>query len=248
MGIKRKNSVEYKLSSKDSNSKPAFDTNSIFSIHPTYREALNLRTILISDLKDETSLKVEGVLEDIPESFELDEYKIALEETLRKIKQIPLGTEGSYEFESIIGEVIKLCFFRSLTNVQPHERDYNGTTIRDWIASNRATDGFWEVIRSKYGATQITWECKNYKELHSDDFHQMLYYQNDTIGRFGIIVFRGEVKDSYYRHVDRIAKQGGIVLLLTQKDIEVFLRQAIKGAFKEAHIQDRYDTTVRRLA
>jgi hypothetical protein len=68
--------VEYKESGKDSNAKIAFDQSSIFIIHPTYREALNLRPILLADLKEETILKYEGILEDIPESFNLNNYKM----------------------------------------------------------------------------------------------------------------------------------------------------------------------------
>lgn len=251
LGIKRTKGVQYKESGKDSNAKPAFDNNSIFEIHPTYHKALNLRSVLISDLKDETMLKNEGILEDLPESFQLDEYKMTLEDTLKQLQAIPLGMSGSNEFEEVVGQVIKLCFFRALTNVQPSERSLDGTTIRDWVASNRASGGFWEMVRNKYGATQVVWECKNYETLKSDDFHQLQYYLNDNFGRFGIIVFRGdEVKSSYLRHIANIANrnQAGLVLILTQKDLEVFLRQAIKGAFKESHIQDRYDFFIRKIS
>lgn len=251
LGIKRRKSVQYKESGKDSNAKPAFDNNSIFEIHPTYHKALNLRRVLISDLKDETMLKNEGILEDLPESFQLDDYKAALESALKKLQNHPKGKGGAKEYEDIIGDVIKLCFFRALTNVQPSERTVDGTIIRDWIASNRASGGFWEMIRNKYGATQVIWECKNYDELKADDFHQLNYYLNDTFGKFGIIVFRGEeIKDSYLRHISNIANknQTGLVVVLTQKDMEVFLRQSIKGAFKESHIQDRHDYFVRRIS
>lgn len=251
LGIKRRKSVQYKESGKDSNAKPAFDNNSIFEVHPTYHKALNLRSVLISDLKDETMLKNEGILEDLPESFQLDEYKMTLEDTLKKLQEIPVGTSGSVEFEKIVGQVIKLCFFRALTNVQPSERSVDGTTIRDWVASNRASGGFWEMVRNKYGATQVVWECKNYEDLKSEDFHQLQYYLNDSFGRFGIIVFRGEeIKSSYLRHISNIANKNkaGLVIILTQKDMEVFLRQAIKGAFKESHIQDRYDFFIRKVS
>lgn len=251
IGIQRNKTVQYKESGKESNAKPAIGNSSIFEIHPTYHKALNLQPILITDLKDDTSLKVEGLLEDIPESFQLDDYKITLEDLLARLKDLPTGTSGAKEFEDITGEIIKLCFFRSLVNVQPSERTHEGSSIRDWVASNRATDGFWEMIRNKYGATQIVWECKNYTELKSDDFHQMGYYLNDTLGKFGIIVFRGdEIKNSYFNHLSNLANrnQAGLVMILTQKDLEVFLRQSIKGAFKENHIQDRYDYFIRKIA
>jgi hypothetical protein len=251
LGIKRTKSVQYKDSSKDSNAKPAFDSNAIFTIHPTYREALNLQPILISDLKEETVLKSEGILDDLPESFKLDEYKMALEDTLVRLQNHPTGPGGAKEFEEIVGDVIKLCFFRSLTNIQQSERTDDGSCIRDWVASNRAADGFWEMVRNKYGATQVVWECKNYDTLKSDDFHQVQYYLSDTFGRFGIIVFRGdEIKNSYFQHIKNVANKNhaGLILPLMQKDLEVFLRQAIKGAFKEGHIQDRFDSLIRSIS
>ena len=251
LGIKRRKHIEYKESARDTNAKPAFDNSSIFAIHPTYQEALNLRPILISDLKEETMLKNEGMLEDLPESFQLDEYKLALETTLENLQSLPRGSGGAKEFENIVGQVIKLCFFRSLTNIQENERTVDNSSIRDWIASNRAVDGFWEMVRNKYGATQVVWECKNYDELKSDDFHQVQYYLSDTFGRFGIIVFRGdEIKRSYLQHISSVANKNsaGLILLLTQKDMEVFLRQSIKGAFKESHIQDRHDFIIRKIS
>jgi len=251
LGIKKRELVEYKDSSKDSNAKPAFDKNSIISIHQTYREALNLRPILLKNLKEESLLKNEGMLEELPESFQYDEYKLTLEDTLKKLQNLPRGTDGAKEFENIVGDVIKLCFFRSLTNVQPIERTVDGCSIRDWVASNRAADGFWEVVRTKYGATQVVWECKNYDVLHSDDFHQVQYYLSDTFGKFGIIVFRGlELKAQYFKHIANVANKNkaGLILLLTQKDLEVFIRQAMKGAFKEAHIQDKYDAIIRKIS
>lgn len=250
-GIKRKKIVDYKESSKDSNTKPAFDSNSIFVIHPTYNEALNLRPILLTDLKEETILKSEGILEDLPETFQLDEYKITLQDTLDRLKKLDVGQEGAKEFEDIVGDVIRLCFFRSLTNVQPQERTLDGCSIRDWVASNRAPGGFWEVIRTKYGATQVVWECKNYTELSASAFHQVSYYLNDTLGNFAIIVFRGqEIKQKYFQHVSNVLNRNksGLIMILTQKDLEVFLRQAIKGAFKETHIQDRYDYMIRKIS
>ena len=177
--------------------------------------------------------------------------KEALQNTLDNLRTLPKGHAGSKEFEEIVGSIIKLCFFRSLTNVQSRERDLEGTTIRDWVASNRAPEGFWEVIRNKYGSTQIVWECKNYDVLKSDDFHQINYYLNDTFGRFGIIAFRGEdMRANYYRHISNIINRNrsGMVVVLTQKDLEVFLRQAIKGAFKESHLQDKYDQTIRQIS
>jgi hypothetical protein len=63
---------------------------------------------------------------------------------------------------------------------------------------------------------------------------------------FAVVVFRGEVKESDYNHLNRLVRDGKMVLLLGQKDLG-FLRQAIKGIYKESHIQERFDSTIRRL-
>lgn len=250
IGLNRKGRITYKESGKDANAKLAIDASAQFVIHPTYQPALNIRPILVQRLNDDTTLRNEGLLEELPENYQFDEYKLALNSTLTALKSLELGHAGASEFEEIVGNVIKLCFFRSLTNIQPHVRTHDNSTIRDWVASNRAANGFWEVIRAKYGATQVVWECKNYTDLSADDFQQVSYYFSNSFGRFGIIVFRGEVKDSYSRHISNVANknQAGQIVLLTQKDLEVFLRQAINGVFKESHIQDRYDHFVRHVS
>jgi hypothetical protein len=72
---------------------------------------------------------------------------------------------------------------------------------------------------------------------------------NNVIGRFVVVVYRAdEVDSSYYRHIERIAKdKNGMILLLTEKDIRVFLRQAIKGKVKEDHINEIFDRTIRSV-
>jgi hypothetical protein len=251
VGLKHNKRTYFKEPGKDSNAKLPIDSATSFVIHPTYHPALNLRNILIQKVSDETALKHEGILEDLPENYRFDEYKQALRQALDDLKTLPLGHPGAAQFEDLVGQVIKLCFFRSLTNTQSKVRMIDGVQIRDWISSNRASNGFWDVVRNKYGATQIVFECKNYEELHADDFHQVQYYLSDTFGRFGVIAFRGsEIKDSYIRHIANVANKNraGLILVLTQRDLEVFLRQAINGVFKESHIQDRHDHLIRSIS
>lgn len=250
-GLKRKGRTIYKETGRDTNAKLPIEAGTHVIIHPTYRPALNIREILIQKLSDDLSLKHEGMLEDLPDNYRFDRYKDELQATLQDLQTLPRGHDGASAFEEVVGKIIQLCFFRSLSNVQARVRTLDGSSIRDWVASNRASGGFWSVIREKYGSTQVVWECKNYNELSADDFHQVNYYFNATFGRFGIIAFRGdEVKDSYFKHVSNVANknQSGLILVLTQRDLEVFLRQAIKGVAKEAHIQDRFDYHIRQIS
>ena len=251
VGLKRRGRITYKESGKDSNAKIQVETDTHIVIHPTYQPALNLRPILIQKISDETSLKHEGMLQELPENYRFDQYKEELQSTLSDLQTLPLGHDGASSFEEIVGRILRLCFFRSLANIQPKSRVHDGSTIKDWVASNRASDGFWAAIREKYGATQVVWECKNYEDLKAEDFQQVSYYFSNSFGHFGVIAYRGEeLKDSYFRHVSSVANknQSGLILILTQRDLEIFLRQAIRGMYKESHIQDRFDYHVRQIS
>ena len=148
-----------------------------------------------------------------------------------------------------MGQVIRLCFYRWLGNAEPSSREVDGRNVRDWVVANRAEGGFWEMVRERYGATQVVWECKNCTNLESADFQQMAYYMSTKVGRFGIIAFRGEIKKHYYQHIRRIGEdRDGLVILLTTTDLQVFVRQATKGKFGESHIQDIFDRTIRSIS
>ncbi|MBI1311388.1 transposase [bacterium] len=230
-------------------SPPPIDQTTHAVVHPCYRDALDLPDRVITDLEEDLALQQDGLILDIPEAIQLNDYFEEVGRLLDTLPTIPTGRDGETEYEDLIGRMIELCFYRALTNVEPQSRDCEGRVRRDWIASNRADTGFWEVIRSRYKAVQVVWECKNFEELDADVFQQIGYYLNDTIGRFGLVCFRGEMKNHYYGHLKRLAdKDNKTVLLLTERDVLVFLRQAKNGKVKESHLQEIYDRTVRKTS
>jgi len=249
IGLREGRQWLYKSGGGDNVAAPAVCSTTILSVHPAYHSALHLREMILPELSTDTILKTAGILEDLPQGVTFEGYNQKLKELLDKLDYIQKGKDGASEFEDLVGEVIRLCFFRSLTNVQPKVRTYSGVTVRDWVASNRAPGGFWEVVRNKYGAVQVTWECKNYEQLTADDFQQINYYMGDVAGRFVVVAFRGQdLENSYYRHVEKIARERlGMVLLLTEKDLRVFLRQAMRGKVREDHINEIFDRTVRAV-
>lgn len=249
-GVKNRKVIEYRGHGVKAADAPPIDVQTHVVIHPCYVDALQLRNIVVTSL-DDVELQHEGLLVDLPESFTFANYTARLDELLVQLDNIPLGRPGAARYEDFIGEVIRLCFFRVLNNVEAKVRDISGTTIKDWIAANVAESGFWEMVRSMYSATQIIWECKNYEKLSSDDFHQASYYMGKALGNFCIVCFRGDYqKEHYYDHIRRIhdGPMNGMVLLLGDADLRVFLRQARNGKVKEAHIQDRFDYTARLIS
>lgn len=248
-GIKTSSSTLFRSLGSSSSSPPPINPETHIVIHPSYSDALDLRSVIISSLEEDVSWQTTGRLTDLPEAIDLSTYTDRLESLMEDLKTLPEGEEQATKWETVVCDIIKLCFFKWLSNVELHERDIDGCVIRDWIAANRASGGFWQMILHKYGATQIVWECKNYSDLKAGDFQQVSYYMNEKIGRFAVIAFRGDMKKHYYDHIKRIAcDKDGIILLLTNRDFEVFVRQAKNGKTSENHLQDIFDTTVRMIS
>jgi hypothetical protein len=58
-----------------------------------------------------------------------------------------------------------------------------------------------------------------------------------------------ELKKTYLEHIRRIkSDKHGIILLLGERDLEIFLRQAPNGKKSEWHLQDIFDRTVREIS
>ena len=246
VGLRKGPDLSYRALGARSGSGLRLDQDTHVVIHPTFSDALQLQDKVVTSLAS-TALRKGGILEDLPEGVDLDTFTNQCQQSRDDLKTLPRGQSGASAFEDLIGKVLRLCFYRVLTNPQPKVRDKAGVVIRDWMVSNRSTQGFWEIIRQKYGAVQVIWECKNYDDLSAEDFHQIDYYLTDISGKFSVIAYRGKSKDSYSEHQKRIAAKGGFALLVTERDLEVFLRQAQNGKWQEDHIQNLYDEQIRRL-
>jgi hypothetical protein len=249
VGVKRDGGVHFRSTGSQAPTPPALDVGASVVIHPTYADALGLQDVVVSNL-DAVSLRRTGFVGDLPESVDIRHYQERLKTLRDDLKTLPAGEAKSARFEELVGELVKLCFFRALTNVERKVANVDGRVVRDWIAANHVGGGFWEMVRQRYDATQVIWECKNYTDLKASDFHQAQYYMTEPIGRFVLIAFRGQDKKShYYEHIRRIASETkGIVLLLGARDLDVFVRQAINGKSSEGHLREIYDETVREIS
>lgn len=228
---------------------PPIKASTDLVIHPSYWDALDLQDVLIQDFTEDSTFGVRGIQFELPESLEFEVYQEELRELLETIKGIERGKDHARKFEQCVGDVLRLCFFRPLANVEEQVRDVDGVVRRDWVAANRSSTGFWAMVRHRYDATQVVFECKNYDDLSASDFQQSSYYMNSAGGKFVVVIFRGEVKNHYYDHIKRVANgQDGLILLLNDRDLQVFVRQAINGKVKDDHIQDRFDRTVRMIS
>ncbi len=251
-GVKQsENKIRFKSSEAENPSALVLKDDSVVTVHPSYMDGLQLQRRMITSLGEEVALRTSGIISDVPESFSTMTYRTKLQELSEELATMPVGRMSAAAFEDLMGSVIRLCFFRSLQNLESKARAVDGTIIRDWVVSNRAPSGFWAIVREKYGATQVIWECKNYADLKADDFHQAGYYMNEQSGRFLIMTCRAQepFSQQIVNHVKRVFQQTkGLVLILREPDIRTFLRQALNGKRSEQHLQDVFDNTERLIS
>jgi hypothetical protein len=249
VGLTVRGETRYRSSGPRDTTPPPVSAASRILIHPSYWDALDLQQRVIIQLDSSRPYERVGLVADLPEAMTPEQYRERLSELLEDLGLIEPGRADSEEYANLVGDVIKLCFPNVLTNVEPKVRNLSGVVIRDWVASNRADTGFWEIVRQRYGAVQVVWECKNTVELTAEDFQQVAYYMTEAIGRFALITHRGELTNRYIEHLRRISSEfHGVALVLGDKDLKVFLRQARNGKVKEGHLQDIYDRIVRLVS
>lgn len=241
--------VQFRALGPQETSPPAIADEDEIVVHRCYWDALDLQDVLIREVPEDSEFGDIGVLYDLPGGLNPVTYAERLEDLARQLDEIPEGTAGAREFELAVGELIRLCFFRALENVEERVRDIEGTIIRDWVASNRSQTGFWSNMRQRFEATQVVWECKNYRILKAADFQQAAYYSSNAAGRMIIIAFRGDMQPSYFGHIKRFAtEQNGLILPLGIRDLKTFVRQNLSGKISESHIQDRFDQVIRKIS
>src|SRR6202040_1782339 len=97
---------------------PAIDPKTIVVIHPTYREALNLRDVLLTNLDPLVPLAEGGLLPELPQGISIEQYNSRLVELREQLKSIPEGEAHADEFADLTGETVRLCLFNALTNLE----------------------------------------------------------------------------------------------------------------------------------
>lgn len=254
-GVRSKGTLLFRGVGTAGSSLPPIElTNSGVVVHPTYADALDLRDGVIDILPESINLQVGGGLLELPDGATLADYHRRLYSLMDEIKNLPTGQAHDDKYEEFVFNVISLCLRPYLGNVQKRSRTVDNRAIRDIIATNVASTGFWSMARQQYNATQVIWECKNYETLESSDFQQATCYLNKSIGFFLILCHRGTDSDKshYYEHIRRAAaihiSSPAIIIPLNDKDLKVFIRQAINHKTKDDHIHNIHDEIIRKIS
>ena len=158
-------------------------------VHPCYWRALGFDEPSPSE---EVAITIGDEYGDQPPSEEPREIRSKrLGQIVEELPSLPLGKEGSGDFEKWVHRAASILFGGKLSNFQL-KPNQGGIQRRDIVATNMAERGFWRRILEDYKSRQVVFEVKNYVELNEDDFRQALSYSSKDYGNFVIIVTRAE--------------------------------------------------------
>ena len=156
-------------------------------VHPAYWAELNANSTELDQAEAE-QIHDEYDIQRHSETPALRQRQ--LRETREELNKVPKGQEGADEFEQWCANVIKICFAKSLENVERKPRSV-GAKQPDIIARNQALSPFWKRVREDYGGRQIVFEAKNYEGYSGRTIQQIDSYLTHGYGRLAILITRG---------------------------------------------------------
>ncbi len=226
----------------------AFGLDATTVIHPCYWDALGL----VSDTStDEVLIQVNDEYENKP-SPDLKDLRVKqLGQILAELPQLPLGKEGSAQFEDWVYRAVRILFAGKLSNFEL-KPNAGGIQQRDIVATNMADKGFWKRVREDYDTRQVIFEVKNYESLKMEDYRQVSSYTAGDYGRFALIISRtpneglapierGWAQEFWHNHKKVIVNlPATIVARCVSK-----LRNAKRFDYTEDILNKRLDTYVR---
>lgn len=201
-----------------------FDDNSTILVHPCYWLALGNTDIQITDeqadeIHDEYDIEISSISE--------EQRKQKIGAMLTELQSIPVGAKGAHDFEDWVFRALKILFAGTLHNIELHPNK-SGLQQRDIVATNLSEVSFWTRVVQDYSTRQVIFEIKNFDELQSDNYRQILSYLSNEYGKLAFIICRGhdnnlsKDKELFWAK-ELYDRQKIVVIKLTSKFIEKHL-------------------------
>ena len=108
--------------------------------------------------------------------------------------EIATGASGAAALEEWCVKVIRICFAKSLRNVE-RQPVSTGTNRPDIVARNLGISEFWKRVLEDYHSRQVVFEVKNKDDFNGDDVRQLAAYLTNGAGSIGFLVTRGGSED-----------------------------------------------------
>jgi hypothetical protein len=161
----------------------------------------------------------------------------------QELTSVNPGKEDAYKYQDLVHRILTFCFHPHLADGKPQERTHEGTLIRDLVFSNEGVRNFWRYIMQTYGSFLIVFELKNKSDITGGDIDQVATYLGDAMGRFGILISRGDAGSTSFNRRKTVFNKESVrkvILHLTDNDLLELLKQ--RSALKDTtdYIQNLY--------
>ena len=160
-------------------------------VHPCYWMALGMKRRSLADteaeeIHDDYKIHIESQTPEI--------RKIKILQHIGELSKMPMGTDGSAQFEEWCLRTLRILFSGQLSNLDLHP---NGQSCqrRDIVGTVTTPLGVWKRIHEDYGTRQVVFEIKNQEGLGADEYRQVLSYLTREYGKCGFIVTRDQSQE-----------------------------------------------------
>ena len=174
---------------------------------------------------------------------------LATSKTVDDLNQIPVGSPAHANlFKNAARDLFAYIFYPWLLAPRTEVHIRNGTKAVDVLFQNAARDGMLADLKRQYESLLIPVETKNSKELESDFFSQLEGYLTPTIGRWGIICFRGRIKPKYLKQVraTHTVGEGKLVMLVTDAELVELTKSKMSGRQSRDDFSGTLDQFIRK--
>lgn len=162
-------------------------------IHPCYWMALNLADVgegmaeqQAQDIYDEYEIRVTSNTPVL--------RSVQIGRLIAELNTIPEGQKGWSAFEDWSFQALRTVLAGHLRNFEMRANK-NALQRRDILATNHGETLSWRRILEDYKSRQVIFEIKNYSELTTEDFRQMLSYLTGDYGQCGFFITRAKNDD-----------------------------------------------------
>lgn len=169
-----------------SGSLSAVEPSRMTALHPCYWKALNATgdvspEELVVEIYDDSDIRDTRDLKDLRTR--------RLGQIMGELPKTPLGDIGVQDFADWAMRVVKMLFGGKLGSFE-----FASVTdeTRDIVANNIALDGFWRLVRGRYGSKRIAFVICNEREFFENEIARAVDHDPEPFGTLQFIITRSE--------------------------------------------------------
>lgn len=164
-------------------------------INNTYKNSFSINNIEIWDKSD--LMKIFKLAVPVKMNFKKQDPNAKLtiskeQQLIEKLKSLNPGKPDAYKYQALVEDILEYLFSPDLQKFKGKKVNETGTNIRDIILRNYCENGFWNLMRTEYGAFYVIADAKNYSDPFGKDCVLQIsnYLKRHGSGKFGILCSR----------------------------------------------------------